>query len=138
MNPKINRIRQRKRTDINHSIGNPPKDESDNVKRKWRRLVSIIDYNLNRADRHSFLNLARSLVALDDLESEIRENGRFVIAQTGAYMGSYVISPIETHRIKAEQQCLQLLREFNLTPKSLAKNRGNTDDKSTFNNIFGA
>ena len=113
----------KKQKNIIHTIGEPPKDEPETVKDKWKYLVSIIDYKLIPAYRESFLNLARSLCALDDIESAIYDNHRIVIINSleGKYSEPAAYS-LEHHRVKVQQQCLELLKEFNLTPNSRRKN----------------
>ena len=134
MNKKIQRIKKR---NLNRNpIGHPPNGETIAVKKKWKQIVKIIPNTLACSDRASLLNLVRCLVALDEMEDHIRENGRFVIAQSGIYKDSPVVSPIETHRIKAEQQCLSLLKEFNLTPKTYLGLKKKPNDANS--NVFGA
>ena len=140
MNAKIKRIKKRNASKLKSSIPkDAPVNENSNVKRIWKELLKLIPKTLEVSDSKSLLNLARSLDALDDIQKEIEKNGRFVIAQSGIYKDTLIISAIEQHRIKAETQCLQLLKEFHLTPKSMSVINKTKDEKAAKEtNIFGA
>ena len=134
MHKKIKKIKKR---NLNRNpVGKAPNEETNAVKEKWKQIVKLLPNTLARSDRTALLNLVRCLVALDDMEEHLAKNGRFVIAKTGIYKDSPIVSPIETHRIKAEQQCLQLLKEFNLTPKTYLGLKKKPNEANI--NVFGA
>ena len=150
MNKKIQRIKNKpringtKKKSVNGNnttkniIGPCPKGEVLAVQAIWNRLVNLLGNNLNRNHRTALLNLSRSINALDEIERIITEEGRFIVARSGPSKGSKVPNPNELHRIRTEQQCLSLLKEFNLTPKSateIGKPRGRP---KKLENVFGA
>lgn len=107
-----------RKTTIDHTIGEPPKDEPKEVRRKWKYLVSIVEIQLTPAHRESFLNLAKSLCELEELDYLVNSNAadrKYVVTNAGEIKPS----GIERHRVYIRRQCIELLKEFGLSPNTM-------------------
>ena len=114
-----------------------PGNLSESASRNWDRLISEMEDSgilLIPGFRAAITQAAVLQADLETAWADIQENGRYIVAKSGARKLNPAVADMHTSR----EKLMRVLYQLGLTPKSIGGNAGKEkDDGPTLEDILG-